>query len=151
MHTDGADGCIDLKIFVGVKLIIEKGQKQVRSLTNSLQDNLITKQKVTTLVRHSKKQCHTFLSFIRLSPWLWCKRGTLMFLWGFSMAHFHGKSSMLWPCQHRQAHIAHCGESGSKARTRTALPSNRAEWSISRRRMRGLTLDLSKMCQRVAS
>lgn len=52
VHTDGADGCIDLKIFVGVKLIDAKGQQQVHSPTNGLQDDFITKQEVPTLVPH---------------------------------------------------------------------------------------------------
>lgn len=39
MHAGGADGCIDLKILVGVKggtLSAVKGQQQVDSQTNSL-------------------------------------------------------------------------------------------------------------------
>lgn len=39
MHAGGADGCIDLKILVGVKagiLSTMKGQQQVDSQTNSL-------------------------------------------------------------------------------------------------------------------
>lgn len=162
MHPDGADGCKDLKIFVGVKLIVVKGQQQVRSRPNSLEDNLITEQEVTTLVLYKhptfqKAAPHIFIIHPPLphrfprrpltpspSPWLWCKRGTLMFLWGFSTAHFHGKSSMFRPCQHRRALLAHCGESGSEARTETALPSDQAEWSTSSRRIRGLIPDFCR-------
>lgn len=46
---------------------------------------------------------------------------TLMSLWGFATAHFHGKSSVLCLCQHCQVLIIHRNDSQSKAETQMSL------------------------------
>lgn len=43
---------------------------------------------------------------------------TLISLWGFATAHFHGKSSVLCLCQQCQVFIIHRDDSQSKARTK---------------------------------
>lgn len=46
---------------------------------------------------------------------------TLMSLWGFATAHFHGKSSVFCLCQHCQVLIIHRDDSQSKAETQMSL------------------------------
>lgn len=71
---------------------------------------------------------HTFLSWnhphgfnLSLSHASTSMQKTLLSLWGFATAHFHGKSSVLCSCQRCQVLIIHCGDSQSKAETQMSL------------------------------